>query len=153
MQKVCRVILRQGHFQQEGKHESLSCIANNSVCTNNKWEKEVFATTKRWKQYHSKMSCSDGDHPKQSCSQIPGPGLSEQLLSGERKCNEGCEIPDRNISSIQENDSDSYRNGYMFVKVMEFIIARNYSFYEANNFIELFHSKYIWHFLYSYTLD
>ena len=47
MQKVCRVILRQGHFQQEGKHESLSCIANNSVCTNNKWEKEVFATTKR----------------------------------------------------------------------------------------------------------
>ena len=89
------------------------------------------------------MSCSDGDHPKQSCSQIPGPGLSEQLLSGERKCNEGCEIPDRNISSIQENESDSYRNGYMFVKVMEFIIARNYSFYEANNFIELFHSKYI----------
>ena len=76
------------------------------------------------------MSCSDEDPLQQSSSQIPDPGLSEQLLSGERKCNEGCEIPDRNINSIPEIDSDSNRKGYQFVKVMKFIIARNYSFYE-----------------------
>ena len=77
------------------------------------------------------MSCSGGALTEQSCSQIPDPGLSEQLLSDERKGNEGSEIPDRNISSIQEIDSDSNRKGYQFVKVMKFIIARNYSFYEA----------------------
>ena len=88
------------------------------------------------------MSCSDGDLPKQSCSQIPDPGLSEQLLSGEQKCNESCEIPDGNISSIKKIESDRNTNGYQFVKVIAFRTTRNNSFYVAN-FIELFHLKYI----------
>ena len=75
------------------------------------------------------MSCSDEDPSQQSFSHIPDPILSEQLLSEDRKCNEGCEIPGKSISSIQKIDSDRNKNGYHFVKVMSFRMARNYSFY------------------------